>query len=123
MKTLEPFLAGVAFLGGVALLAVMASTMFGGCNSGSEIPIDPTCIELVTDECVPEVIAEFCDECETCPPPVVCPPPRVCPPPACFVKHVEKVCVRERYGRCCEWEKAITFEPIDCPEPDTIVVP
>lgn len=114
-----PFLISAGFLVLVGGLAIWLSA----CNPGSEIPIDPTCVEQVTDECVPEVIAEFCDECETCPPPVICPPPVVCPPPACFVKHVEKVCVRERHGRCCEWEKVITFEPIDCPEPEEVEVP
>lgn len=30
--------------------------------------------------------------------------------------------MRERHGRCCEWEKVIAFEPIDCPEPEEVVV-
>ena len=51
--------AGIAFIGTCLFLGTQ------GCNSGSEIPIDPipTCVELVTDDCVPEVIAEFCEEC------------------------------------------------------------
>lgn len=120
---LEPFLVAAGFLGLVAFIAVVLSS-FAGCNDGrnhgANIPIDPTCVELVTDECVPEVIEEFCD---VCPPPVICPPPVVCPPDRCFVKHVEKVCIKERWGRCCEWDKVITFEPIDCPEPEDIEVP
>lgn len=62
-------------LGWVAILAVM----FGGCNHGSEIPIDPSqceldpssygcpefdvCAEVGVEECAPE-----CDTCEVCPP-------------------------------------------------------
>lgn len=104
--SVRPFLLAAAFLVGVAFLATLT-----GCNNGSEIPIDPTCVDQVTDECVPEVIAEFCDVCETCPPPVVCPPPT---PPQCFVAETEKVCVQRRHGRCCKWEKVVTYRPIDC---------
>lgn len=37
---------------------------FGCGEHGSNIPIDPpSCVDSVTDECVPEVIEEFCTEC------------------------------------------------------------
>lgn len=50
---------------GAAMVLSVASGVFVGCDHGSNIPIYPeaTCVELVTDECVPEVIAEFCEEC------------------------------------------------------------
>lgn len=53
---------------GAAMVLSVASGVFVGCDHGSNIPIYPeaTCVELVTDECVPEVIAEFCEDCETC---------------------------------------------------------
>jgi len=111
-----PFIIAAGFIVLVGGLAMWLSS----CHSGSEIPIDPTCVELVTDECVPEVIEEFCD---VCPDPVICPPPVVCPPPECFVRETEKVCVRWRDHRCCEWDHVTTFVPVDCPEPEEVEVP
>ena len=51
--------AGIAFIGTWLFLGTQ------GCNSGSAIPIDPipTCVELVTDDCVDEVVDEFCSPC------------------------------------------------------------
>ena len=51
---------------GALLFAVLAFGVIG-CNQpnggciGDE---DLTCVELVTDECVPEVIEEFCTDCD-----------------------------------------------------------
>ena len=44
------------------------------------------------------------------------------PVPA-FERVTEKACVQYRHGRCCKWEHVTTFEPIDCPDPDEVVVP
>jgi hypothetical protein len=50
---------------GAAMVLSVTAGVFVGCDHGSNIPIgeEPTCVELVTDECVPEVIEEFCEEC------------------------------------------------------------
>jgi hypothetical protein len=56
----------VGFFGFFAslVLAGLLSVWALACEHGSLSYIDgepPTCVELVTDECVPEVVAEFCD--------------------------------------------------------------
>ena len=107
MNLFENVLRGAVVLGTITILIVLASTMLAGCNNGSNIPIDPTCVELVTDECVPEVVEEFCD---VCPPPVICPPIRVCPDPETvyLCKERIKVCPKtfcyKWGGDCCHYE-------------------
>lgn len=70
---MKPFI----FIFGVPLLCLVLALLTGcGDTCGSfgsciEIHEEPTCAELVTDECVDEVTAEFC------PAPVLCPPVRV----------------------------------------------
>jgi len=132
---LFPFSISAGFLLLVAALAFWLSS----CDHGANIPIDPIdCVDSVTDECVPEVIEEFCaPECEVCltrkqyainlrywydkgVDSVVCEEP---PPAECFVRETEKVCVQYRHGRCCKWEHVTTFEPIDCPDPEEVEVP
>jgi len=49
--------------------AAILGTLVSGCDGNHIIGEEPTCVELVTDECVPEIIEEFCEpaeECETC---------------------------------------------------------
>lgn len=59
------------------VFALLVASGLVGCNPGCGIgsgscigiddpqdPLPPTCAEQVTDECVPEVIAEFCPEAE-----------------------------------------------------------
>lgn len=91
----------VIMMGWVAIFAVLLSS----CNNGSEIPFDPTCVELVTDECVAEVIEEFCP----------------LPVRECFTVTHEKVCVdrdtRQKCGwdwwnRECHYEEVLT--PVEC---------
>jgi hypothetical protein len=55
---MTPALARITLLAGGILLVALN---LPGCG-GSNIPIgeEPTCTDLVTDECVPEVIEEFC---------------------------------------------------------------
>lgn len=51
----------VGFFGfGAALLAVLLLAWVAGCGSNIPIGEAPTCVDLVTDECVPEVVEEFC---------------------------------------------------------------
>ena len=50
-------------IGAFALLTVVGCG--GRDGSSANIPIDPlTCVELVSDECVPEVIEAFCEDCD-----------------------------------------------------------
>ena len=59
LSTVRPFLLSACFLLAVALVA----TLLSGCDGNHIIGDPPTCVELVTDECAPEVVAEFCDDC------------------------------------------------------------
>jgi hypothetical protein len=49
----------------IILIAGLALFTFG-CDGNHIIGDLPSCIDSVTDECVPEVVAEFCDEGEVC---------------------------------------------------------
>ena len=68
LTTVRPFLLSACFLLAVALIATILSGCGSTCDGlGSCIPIGeepepPTCVEQVTDECVPEVIEEFCPD-------------------------------------------------------------
>lgn len=65
LSNVRPFLLSACFLLAVALVA----TLLSGCDGNHIIGDLPTCVDLVTDECVPEVVTEFCPvvvECETC---------------------------------------------------------
>lgn len=86
----------------VVLGAVCALMLFGcndGRNHGSNIPInpEPTCVELVTDECVPEIIEEFCEDCETCETCEVC---EVCE--VCETCEVCEICTCPEPPECYE---------------------
>jgi len=67
----RPFLLSACFLLAVALIATLLSGCnddcgpgFGSCIEIGDEPEAPTCAELVTDECVPEVIEAFCPEAD-----------------------------------------------------------
>ena len=71
----------IGFITLALMLAIWASACgnacggLGSCIEIGEEPEPPTCTELVTDECVEEVIEEFCP-----PPRVIVVPPRGCEP-------------------------------------------
>ena len=46
--------------------AAILGTLVSGCDGNHIIGEEPTCVELVTDECVPEIIEEFCEPVEEC---------------------------------------------------------
>lgn len=59
MNGIERVLQAVAAVGFVVLLIVIVNAI-AGCGSNIPIGEAPTCTDLVTDECVPEVVEEFC---------------------------------------------------------------
>ena len=103
----------------VSIGVVLAVASFAaGCGGGSKISVgdcedfpdaeycqEPSCVEQVTDECVPEVVEEFCAECETC---------EVCPEPeyinVCFRKRV--ICDKTYFRPSCKTR----FIKVECPE-------
>ena len=99
MKILEAFLTTVAILGGVVLLLV-AVISFSGCDGGIPIGEAPTCVDLVTDECVPEVIEEFCPPA----PEFECPEGYICLTRAEFDEYSTGLC------EFCE-------DQVECPAP------
>ena len=100
LSNVRPFLLSACFLLAVAIVAALLS----GCDGNHIIGDLPTCVELVTDECVPEIIEEFCEpveECETC---EVCEPAEEC-----------ETC------ETCEVCEDQCVEPVDCDDyPDWI---
>ena len=80
-----------------AILFAFLVTWVAGCG-GSNIPIgdEPTCADLVTDECVPEVVEEFCEEL----------------PPICYTRDE----AREHDRRLC----LTCMNNVVCDEPEPV---
>lgn len=58
--------AGFTYIAAIFVVLGMVSWL-SGCGSDILLPGEaPTCVEQVTDECVPEVVAAFCPEAEAC---------------------------------------------------------
>jgi hypothetical protein len=47
---------------GILFVLFCVGTALTGCDGNHIIGEEPTCTELVTNECVPEIVEEFCDD-------------------------------------------------------------
>ena len=80
--------------------AAILGTIVSGCDGNHIIGDPPTCAALVTDECVPEVIEEFCEE----------------PPPICYTRDE----AREHDRRLClTCMNNVVCDDVDVVETDT----